>query len=270
MKNTISLHKKINTVIIGTLITIAILNLLAMLIPDNEPVTEYQPPYELNSYNYELLNKSAQYYSYEDDTYSSIYGIDISEHNKEIDFSKVKADGIDFVYLRLGWRGYTEGGLNQDKMFETYYRQAKEAGLKIGVYFFSQAINVKEARDEADFVLKRISGKELDLPIAYDYEDAGEDDGRIKDLDIKEITDNAISFLERIRNKGYDAILYTNLHWLNERYDLSRITRYRIWLAQYYDLPTYPYEFEMWQYSENGAVSGISKETDLNIMFIRK
>lgn len=227
--------------------------------------------YETNNYDYSKLKKDSNgYYHYEDDNYTSLVGIDISEHNENIDFKKVKDAGIDFVYLRLGWRGYTEGLKHVDKKFEEYYKAAKEAGLKVGVYFYSQAKNRAESIEEARMVLDNIRDKEIDLPVCLDYETAPEDDHRLMNLTVKEYSENAKAFLDYIKEYGYTPILYTNLDWLSTKYDLDIISDYYIWFAQYNSLPQYPYKYQIWQYSEEGKVDGIDKPVDLNIMFVPK
>lgn len=225
----------------------------------------------LTEHNYDLnkLYKDGEFYHYEDDNYISLVGIDISQHQRDIDFNSVKNAGVDFVVIRLGWRGYSEGKIHLDDRFEEYYEQASEVGLKIGFYFFSQAINEKEAIEEAEFVLRYIKNKKFDLPIVYDYEDASPV-GRIAKLNREEKTKNAIAFLERIKRNNYHPMLYTSLYWVRYCYEIEKIMNYDIWFAQYYDYPQYPYPFSIWQYSETGKVDGIETDCDLDIMFIKK
>ena len=225
---------------------------------------EYMPGH---GYDFSHLYTSGNY-SYEDDRFTSSFGIDISEHQGDIDFEKVKAAGVEFVYIRAGWRGAVTALLNVDKRFEEYYEKAKDAGLKIGFYYFSQATDEREAVEEADFFVSLVKGKKFDLPLAMDYEDFSE--GRIEDLDRQTRTDNALAFLERIRMHGYSTILYTNLNWMRVHYDVEQLLDYDIWFAQYHDLPQYPHPFMIWQYSEEGEIPGIEKPVDLNIMFIPK
>ena len=225
----------------------------------------------LSDHDYDLnkLNKVNEFYYYEDNKYTSLVGIDISTHQKDINFNKVKNAGVDFVIIRIGYRGYSEGKLHLDNKFEEYYEKASKAGLKIGFYFFSQAINEKEAIEEAEFVLKNIKGKKFDLPIAYDYEDASPV-GRISLLSKDEKTKNAIAFLERIKRNNYPYMLYTNLYWTEHCYELEKLKDYDIWFAQYYKYPQYPHNFLIWQYSEDGIIDGIDEKVDLNIMFLKK
>ena len=221
-----------------------------------------------HGYDLNKLQRQENYMSYEDAHYSSSFGIDISEHNGTIDFDKVKKAGVDFVIIRAGWRGASEGVLHVDKCVEEYYRGAKNAGLEVGFYFFSQAVNEQEAVEEADYFVSIIKGKSFDLPLAYDYEDFP--DGRISDLTGEERTVNAKAFLERIRMHNYNAILYANMAWLQDYYLIDEIRDYDLWFAQYYDLPEYTYPFSIWQYSETGSIDGIEGNVDLNIRFDKK
>ncbi len=221
-----------------------------------------------HGYDLNKLQRQENYMSYEDENYTSSFGIDISEHNGTIDFEKVKKAGVDFVIIRAGWRGATEGVLHVDKSVEEYYRGAKNAGLEVGFYFFSQAVSEQEAVEEADYLVSIIRGKNFDIPLAFDYEDFP--DGRISSLSGEERTNIAKAFLERIRMHNYNAILYTNMAWLRDYYVIDEIKNYDIWFAQYYDIPEYPYPFSIWQYSETGNIDGIEGNVDLNIRFDKK
>jgi len=227
--------------------------------------------YELNHYDLTKLYKDSNgYYHYEDDNYTSLVGIDISEHNDSIDFKKVKEAGVDFVYIRLGWRGYTQGLKHIDEKFEEYYKGAKEAGLKVGVYFYSQATNRGEALEEARMTVENIKDKELDLPVCLDYETAPESGGRLEGLTKEQLTENATTFLNHVKSCGYTPILYANLDWLNTKYNLDEISNYYLWFAQYNSVPQYLYNYQIWQYTTDGKVDGINKTVDLNIMFVPK
>ena len=218
--------------------------------------------------DFSLLDRTDDKYAYEDENYTSSFGIDISEHQGPIDFQRVRNDGVEFVFIRVGFRGQTQGLLYEDSRFEEYYRGARNAGLQVGFYFYSQAISRKEAVEEAEFVLERIRDKVFELPVVYDYEDAP--NSRINDLSGEQRTENFIAFAERIRRNNYPYMLYTNMNWLRNYYDVLDIIDYDIWYAQYYPVPEYPYPFRIWQYSETGEIDGISKPVDLNIMFLKK
>lgn len=203
---------------------------------------------------------------YNDPSYSFSTGIDVSEHNGDIDWNKVKADGIDFVFLRIGYRGYgDEGTLQEDANFETNYKNAKKAGLKIGVYFFSQAVNETEAEEEADFVLKELNGKSLDLPIAYDVESISDDTARTDNVTGDQFTSNIQAFSLKIADAGYTPLLYVNLHWELFTLDMSRLENLPIWYSAYETTPSTSYRFDYWQYSNTGTVDGIEGDVDMNI-----
>ena len=224
--------------------------------------------------DYKKIESISGKYYYEDENFTSSFGIDVAEFQHEIDWKKVKDDGVEFAYIRLGRRGATAGDLYYDDYFEINYKGAKENGLKVGVYFFSQALDENEAIEEANFVLDALKGKQIDLPIAYDCEEVFLEEDllpRIALLSKEELTKNAITFVEEIIANGYEAIIYTYPYWLTNFYDLNQIKQYPIWYAQY-DIkkPEIDCPIMIWQYSNTGTINGISKETDMNIMFIRK
>ena len=210
------------------------------------------------------------------DGYDTLLGVDVSEHQHEIDWRQVKEAGVDFAYIRLGRRGYTEGGLFNDPWFEKNYEGAKENAILVGVYFYSQAITEAEAREEAEFLLGRLEGRELDLPVVYDWELIDNEDAdiaRTKDLDMETRTDCALAFCKTVSGAGYQASVYFNRILGYYGYDLSRLTNYPFWFA----LPVAPpelcwpsfyYKVDVWQYSFSETVPGIEGETDMNMMFI--
>lgn len=225
------------------------------------------------SVDYSKINKDTNHYTYEDDNYYSMFGIDVSDWQDEIDWKKVKEDGVEFVFIRIGRRGATTGLLYEDSMFERNYKEAKENGLLIGVYFFSQAITDEEAREEADWVAEHLKGKQIDLPVAYDCEEVimeGEL-SRMIYMDKEHLTRHARIFCDRMKKHGYDTCIYTNQFWAENLYIMEELLDHPIWFAQYdVDIPKMPYAFTIWQYDSNGTIDGISHPTDLNIMFIEK
>lgn len=223
--------------------------------------------------DYTAIQKIDDRYYYEDRNYRSSFGIDISEFQENIDWQKVKDAGVEFVFLRIGRRGATTGLLYDDTEFETHYEGARKAGLKIGVYFFSQACSIKEAQEEADFVISRLKGKKIDFPVAYDLEEVylTDETPRISELTREEHTANALAFCRRLNKKHYDAMIYTYQYWAETYYDMEQISAYPIWYAVYdTDEPKLEYPISIWQYSKTGMIDGISVPIDLNIMFIRK
>jgi GH25 family lysozyme M1 (1,4-beta-N-acetylmuramidase) len=201
-------------------------------------------------------------------------GIDVSEHQKEIDWDRVKTQGFDFCFVRVGRRGYTEGGLFEDSFFEKNIEGAKRCGMELGVYFFSQAITVAEAIEEANWVLEHIGGYNITLPIAFDWEKIDAEEARTADLDITRLTDCAVAFCETIRRAGYTPCVYYNRTTGYYRYDLSRLTNYMVWFAlpcSPPDIihPSFYYKLDMWQYSLTGQIPGIQVETDLDYIFTK-
>jgi len=193
-------------------------------------------------------------------------GIDVSYYQKEIDWQAVAADGIEFAMLRVGWRGYTQGGINPDVCFEANYAGAVAAGLEVGVYFFSQAVTPEEAEEEAEFVLAALDGRPLDYPVAFDWETIAPGNGaRTDGMDGDVLTSCALAFCERIEAGGYEAAvyLYQDLGYMT--YDLTRMTGLTLWLAEDGEAPDFYYRFGMWQYSSSGTVAGIEGNVDLDL-----
>lgn len=198
--------------------------------------------------------------------YALKLGIDVSDHQNEIDWQAVADSGVEFVILRCGWRGYTAGGLNEDEYFRQNYRSAKEAGLDVGVYFFSQAVSVEEALEEAEFVLETLDGYALTMPIVYDWEYIS-DEARTAAMDRRTLTDCSLAFLRRIEEAGYWPMLYYNTHQVRDLLHLSELEEYDCWLALYSDLMTFPYRIKMWQYTCTGTIPGIEGDVDINLFF---
>lgn len=202
--------------------------------------------------------------------YDTILGVDVSEHQWKIDWEKVADSGVRFAYIRSGYRGFTQGGLFEDPWFRTNVEGAGKAGLDVGVYFYSQAVNVAEAIEEARFVLEQINDCDLSLPVMFDWEKLeDEPEARTNDLDPAIIGDCAVAFCETIRAAGYEAGVYFNLQLGYYSLDLSRMKDCMLWLADPGGYPKFYYEYDIWQYGE-GAVNGIDGQVDLNLMFVKK
>ncbi len=209
--------------------------------------------------------------SYEDDTYKSRLGVDVSEHQGDINWQEVKNAGIDFAFIRIGYRGYGQTGvIKEDVKFESNIIKAKEAGIDVGVYFFSQAINEDEAREEARFVLEHLRGRGLDLPVVYDPENILDDVARTDNVTPEQFTKNTIAFNEEIKAAGYKPMIYSNMLWEAFQLDMTRLQEYPVWYADYEPKPQTPYDFSFWQYSEKSTVPGISGIVDMNIEMVKK
>ena len=216
-----------------------------------------------------LKNDKNGYMSYEDDRYKSRLIIDVSSHNGEIDWNKVKESGVDGAMIRLGYRGYGDATIVEDECVQKNIAGAKNAGLKVGVYFFSQATTPEEAIEEAEYVTEKIWGRGVSLPVAFDMEPFMGNE-RFLNHDIKSKTEMADAFLKVITKFGYEPILYGNPTWLTNDVDISKLTEYPIWLAHYTYSTEWPYMFRMWQFTSQGRVNGISGDVDLNIIFDKK
>lgn len=229
----------------------------------------YNKDVKTNNYNFdENLKESNEYYKYEDNNYTSILGIDVSEYQGDINWKEVKKSGIEFAILRLGYRGYgKEGKIILDKKFEENYKNAKEEGIKLGVYFFSQAINIEEVEEEAKFVLENLNGRNIDFPIVFDLEKIKNDDARTDNLSQDEINNMTLKFCEIIENKGYTPCIYGNAKTFTTKMNLELFNNYDKWYADYQEKPLYPYDFNLWQCTESGKVNGIEGNVDIDLYF---
>lgn len=227
------------------------------------------PQLDKNTYDFSnLVSHSGLMRYYKDGKEVSFLGVDISKYQDHVDFNKLKKAGIDFCMIRVGARGYGTGQLILDENFQDNIKRATDAGLEVGVYFFSQAITEEEAIEEANMVLEYIKDYEVSYPVAFDMEYIENDTARVEQLSKKEKTQIAVTFMDAIETAGYTPILYGKKEWLIKKLDLTKLEDYDIWLSQYEDIPDYPYEFSMWQYTNQGTVDGISGKVDLNISFI--
>lgn len=200
-------------------------------------------------------------------------GVDVSAWQENVDWAKAKADGIDFAIIRIAGRGYgAAGNMYKDGQYAKHIKGAKEAGLMVGVYYFSQAITEKEAIEEANETLKYLAGEELDMPVFMDYEFAGANDGgRLVNAKLSkaQMTKNAVAFCETIKAAGYDAGFYSNLLFLRNTVDGKSLgNKYSMWAAQYYGHCEYEHPYSIWQYSSSGKINGISGRADCNFWYL--
>ncbi len=199
------------------------------------------------------------------DSKSGTMGIDVSKWNGTINWNEVKKSGVSYVIIRVGYRGSSKGALIEDPTFKTNIKGATAAGLKVGVYFFSQAVDEVEAVEEASMVLDRVSGYKISYPIFLDVEPSG---GRADAISKSTRTEVCKAFCKTIQNEGYTAGIYANKTWLTEKIDTSALGSYKIWLAQYAATPTYGGRYDMWQYKDTGKIKGISGNVDMNISYL--
>ena len=227
-------------------------------------------PVPANPYKdeYFTINEDGFLY-YEEEGVPCYVGIDVSTYQKEIDWDKVAAAGVDFALIRVGFRGYGKAGnIVMDNRFKYNIENALRVGIDVGVYFFSQAINEEEAIEEAYQTLEWIKGYDVTYPIVFDWEYISDSSSRTYNMTNDEIIACTKAFCEVIKAAGYRAMTYGNPSMVNSGYDLSQLLNYPFWLAHYtYQwTPTgFPYYSTMWQYSCTGRVDGIEGDVDLNI-----
>ena len=198
---------------------------------------------------------------------SAVLGVDVSSHQGEIDWEQVRSAGMEFAIIRIGYRGYTSGGIYGDEYARANLEGARAAGLKVGVYFYSQALDEGEARREARYCLDFLDGEAIDLPVVFDWEYAGEDTRS------GEMTHDALmactrAFCQEVEDAGYRAMIYFNPHIAEDLLTLEELQEYPFWLAMYTDQMTWPWEVEMWQYTATGSVPGIQGDADINLWFV--
>ncbi len=194
-------------------------------------------------------------------------GIDVSKWNKEIDWEIVKAEGVDFAIIRCGYRGSTSGWLVEDPYFYKNLEGAKKAGIKVGVYFFTQAVDLVEAVEEASMVVSLLGDTKLDYPVFIDTEGAG-GNGRADNLDPGTRTAIVNAFCKTIENAQMTAGVYASRNWILNNLNRDELNDQKVWLAEYRQTPEYDGHYDMWQYTSSGAVAGIEGRVDLNISYL--
>lgn len=227
------------------------------------------PAYPRNKYDFDNIvrrdNGEMQYIV--NGKSKALKGIDVSEFQGNIDWNKVKKDGVKFAIIRVGYRGYGTGKLNWDQKFQQNLKGATAAGIPIGVYFYSQAVSKAEAVEEARMTLEAIEGYDLTYPVVIDMEDAGYASARTYNMSSKTATEVANAFCQTIKKAGYRPMVYANTRWFTSKLDMNQLP-YDKWLAQYYQQPFFPYQFYILQYTGKGRVNGISGDVDLNLCFV--
>ncbi|MCM1149463.1 MAG: peptidoglycan DD-metalloendopeptidase family protein [Butyricicoccus sp.] len=226
----------------------------------------------VSSFDAADFTESGGLVSYTGSEFDARRGIDVSEHQGAIDWEAVAGDGIDFAMIRAGYRGYSQGGLYTDEYFARNLDWARQVGLDVGLYFFSQAVTPEEAVEEAEFLLDLIdvAGLEISMPIAFDWEHIGNNEARTDDVDGATLTDCAVAFCERVKQAGHDPVVYAYRNLAYFLYDLPRLNDYALWIGALGDSPDFYYKHEIWQYSSEGKVKGIDGPVDLNLFFEEK
>ena len=195
------------------------------------------------------------------------FGIDVSKYQSNIDWEQVKTAGVKFVIIRIGYRGYGSGALVLDPMFEQHFTNARNAGLKVGVYFFSQAVNENEAREEAQGCAYVLNGRKLDYPIYFDTEASGGKNGRADGLGVEDRTKCAIAFCEEVKAQGYQPGVYASTLWFRKRIDLNQLKSYSIWNA-HYNVAGSPIACDLWQGTCTARIPGYGGQIDVNISYV--
>ena len=224
-----------------------------------------------NTYDFTNMTETANLRKYTDNGKKISYvGVDISKHNGTVNFRSMKAAGIDFVMIRVGARGYGTGQLSLDDNFVENIEDAIDAGLDIGVYFYSQAVTLEEATQEANFVVQNLAPykEHINYPVAFDMESVPNDKARIDGLSREDKTSISAAFLSGMQAAGYIPMLYGNKEWLIKNIDLAQLQNYDVWLSEDEDIPDYPYQYTMWQYTTTGVLNGITGDANLNICFV--
>lgn len=219
--------------------------------PDPNPYDRYD--FQYNKNNYLLLQNVVSY-----------PGVDVSAYQGEIDWKRVAASGIDFAIIRLGYRGYESGKLVEDSYAVDNLAGAAEAGLRVGAYFFSQALNNQEVDEEIAFMLEILGDTQLDMPIVLDWEIPASS-ARTARMDARTLTNLQLHFCKVMEQKGYQPMVYFNWYQSEHLYYLSELEEFPFWLAMYQDRMTYPWKVEMWQYTSTGRVPGIAGDVDINV-----
>lgn len=229
-------------------------------------INNYLPKSTLDVTNLESQKNIMKYFT--DGKQTSYMGVDVSKYNSYVDYNALKNAGVQYVMIRVGARGYQSGKISMDEYFADNIQQATQAGLPVGLTFYSQAVSVQEAQEEAQTVLGSIGSYKITYPIAFDMEHADNDTSRIDTLTVDQKTAITKAFCDAIKKAGYVPIIYGNKEWLIKEINLTKLTDYDVWLSQQEDTPDYPYKFSMWQYSASGTIDGISGNADLNISLV--
>ena len=198
---------------------------------------------------------------------NATFGIDVSKYQSSINFEQAKQAGVEFVIIRIGYRGYGSGTLVQDPKFEEHFTNARNAGLRVGVYCFTQAVNENEAREEAQACVYVLNGRQLDYPIYFDTEASGSGSGRADGLGVEDRTKCAVAFCEEVKALGYQPGVYASTTWFRKRLDMSRLTQYNIWNA-HYNVASSPIACNMWQGSCTARIPGYGGQLDVNISYM--
>lgn len=239
------------------LLLLAVIPLLLMVLSNRGGLLPYINPYRPEDFVSENGFMTCL-------TTASTPGIDVSYYQGKIDWQQVREAGIEFAFVRLGFRRAADGVLGEDEMARKNLREASEAGLKVGAYFFSQAITVEEAREEAQLALTILDTVSLDLPVAFDWEPV-EGSQRTADMTRGLLTDCMEAFCSQIEEAGYQTMVYFNRDLSKSLLDVRELGNRPVWFAMYDTYPDAPCKPDYWQYTDQGQVPGIEGYVDLNL-----
>lgn len=242
-------------------------------VPDGaggEMLVELYEDLPVSNFTSEGFSDNGEYVDYDSTEYTALRGIDVSEHQQEIDWNSVKAEEIDFAIIRAGYSGYSNGESHVDKYFEKNIEGALNAGQNVGVYFFSQAINESEAREEAEFLLDIIKEYKITMPVFFDWEPMYEESSRTSDIDRTTLTDCCLEFCKTIEDAGYKAGVYFYRSLGYHHYELDRLKGLTFWAGAPGDYPDFYYEHNFWQYTSTAKINGIEGNVDLDLLFVPK
>ena len=212
------------------------------------------------------ISSEGEYRYIQNGQVASKKGIDVSKYQKKVDWTKVAADGVEYAFIRVGCRGYgSKGTLIEDENFHQNIKGALDAGIDVGAYFFSQALTVEEALEEAELVLEHLKGYDISYPVAIDIERVQGQKARQDALTVEERTRVCIAFCERIKEAGYIPMVYGDEETFTELLDAEQLAGYDFWVCETGGTMDFPYEFAVWQYSHGGSVEGISGDTNISI-----
>ncbi len=245
------------------------INVTNVYVPERK-MTEGQ--ISINPYiseNFRIDNGFMAYFDENGEKISHL-GCDLSYHNKNVNFDELAASGCEFVMLRCGYRGYSEGGMVKDEKFDRFASEAQRVGLKIGVYFFTQALTPEEAVEEAEFTLKLIEDYDISYPVAFDTEYIDDEKAR---TNVTEISDELRSeictaFCERIAQDGYYPMIYASENWFRRYLEVESLRKYDFWAPQYLEENDFLYDFTIWQYTDKGSIPGVKGDVDLDISMV--
>lgn len=193
---------------------------------------------------------------------NTMIGIDVSAWQGDIDFNNVKDENVEFAMIRVGYGYNSENENILDKRFYDNFAKAKESNIKIGLYFYSYAKSEKEAISQADWIVNKLNKQNIDLPIAFDFEDW--QNFNSYNLSLTDLNNIAQAFMNRIEKHGYKSMLYGSYYYLQNIWDTQNKN---IWLAHYSDKTDYPNEYQIWQLSNVGKVNGINTDVDINVLY---